>query len=258
MIRPISTSIYSYNNRQVTFKAHPDFDKLSKDYEIKASSYFRRGTAYGSESEEYIDIVEVFEDLFANNTIPKTMLIAGIGDSQEPFSYLATIKQIIKDRKLKDSLDLRIVDLQSKPTTNKLFENSFFDHTWKPEYARDSFVIDKDNCGRFYSCHYRVNDEIFNFLNTTYKDKYKSHWDTRVQEDIKNYQSCSFDVISMNNIIPYIIDKGQIEETLKNIHRIIKPNGIFITDPYKHSYFEEAAVRHSFTEIADGIYKKIK
>ena len=57
MIRPISTAIYSYNNRQVTFKAHPDFDKLSKDYEIKASSYFRRGTAYGSESEEYIDIV---------------------------------------------------------------------------------------------------------------------------------------------------------------------------------------------------------
>lgn len=256
MIRPICPKIYSYSYPKVAFKAHPDFDELSKDYEIKASSYFRRGFFYGSPSDKYQDIVNVFQDVFANDTKAKTMLIGGIGDSQEPFSYLATIKQIIKDRKLKDALDLRIVDLQSKPKTKDLFENSFFDHSWEPAYARSSFVIDKDNYERFDTCYYRVNDEIFNFLKMTYNDSYKSHWDTRIQEDIKNYPTESFDIISMNNTLPYIRDQEKIDETLRHIYRILKPNGIFITDPCLYSNMEMSNVTKNCIEIAEGIYKK--
>ena len=30
----------SSNNNKTTFRAHPDFNRLAKDYEILASSYF--------------------------------------------------------------------------------------------------------------------------------------------------------------------------------------------------------------------------
>lgn len=256
MITPIRINTHIYNYKKPTFKAHPDFDELSKDYEIKASSYFRRGLFYGSPSDKYQDIVNVFQDIFTNDAKIKKMLIGGIGDSQESFSYLATIKQIIKDRRLRDALDLRIIDLQSKPTTKKLFKDSFFDHSWEPRYALSSFVIDKDNYESFDTCYYRVNDEIFNFLKMTYNDSHKSHWDTRIQEDIKNYPTESFDIISMNNTLPYIRDQEKIDETLRHIYRILKPNGIFITDPCLYSNMEMSNVRKNCIEIAEGIYKK--
>ena len=44
------------------------------------------------------------------------MLIAGIGKSQEPFSYLSTLKSLFKNKKLTDILKLKTIDLQSKLT----------------------------------------------------------------------------------------------------------------------------------------------
>ena len=78
---------------------------LQKQYQITASSYFRRGPYYGSANDNFQNIINVFQTIFDKNIKqPIKMLIVGIGDSQEPFSYLAVIKNIIKYQNLSSIL----------------------------------------------------------------------------------------------------------------------------------------------------------
>lgn len=109
------------NYNEVTKKAHPDFYEISQyNLSLRASSFFRRGVVLG-ETSYFKDVIDVFSTLFNKNTNDKkSMLIVGIGRSQEPFSYLASIKELIKDKKLKNVLNLQTVDLQAKPTKNIL------------------------------------------------------------------------------------------------------------------------------------------
>ena len=114
---PITT--YSYNSNinrkpKPSFTAHPDFYK----YNSTQSCYFRRGVVV-LPSPKYTDIVDIFCEVFDKNvTTPQDMLIIGIGNSQETFSYLASIKGIIKNRPLNKNVDLYIVDLQLKSDIN--------------------------------------------------------------------------------------------------------------------------------------------
>ena len=260
MILPISpfNNITSTKNSKLSFKAHPDFIKLSKNYNITASSYFRRGQAYGSADENFIDIVKLFEKIFTKQIkAPLKMLIGGIGESQEPFSYLAVIKNIIKDKNICDVLDLNIIDLQSKPIKKNLFKNSYYEYSHQPEFAANSFIKDyKDNI-IFNSLpgYYRVNDDIFNFLNKTYSDHTKSKWESRLQETIIKYNSSEFDIISVNNIIGYIDNSTERINTLKNIYRSLKENGILITDPNPY-FIEQAGLSDKLKLLKDGIYQK--
>lgn len=102
-------------------------------------------------------------------------------------------------------------------------------------------------------CHYRVNDEIFDFLNDTYAKN--SLWDTRLQESIKTFSNEEFDLISVNNTLGYIIDKYTRINTLKDIYRTLKKDGIFVTDTY-NDYIEEANLPDQFLTITNGILKK--
>ena len=240
--------------KKINFKAHPDFINLKRDYEIVASSFFRRGCCYGSPSKNFVDVENCLRQIFTNLKDKKTMLIAGIGESQEPFSELAVIKDALGKRPLKKSLDLHIIDLQSKPDKKTLFRQSFYNSPFEPDYVPKSFVKDEGLKYGFKAwMHYRVNNEIFKFLKSTYKDSKKSLWDTRLQEAIKEYPKESFDVISINNTIGYIQDDDVIVETMKNIIRILKKGGTFITDP--SSDFNEV-IKNNVTEIYRGIFMK--
>ena len=255
-ISSINTNYSNYYKKayNASFKAHPDFYKLSKNFDVTASSFFRRGQLFGIPSDDFEDIVTLFDDVFQKDTKQK-MLIVGIGESQEPFSYLATIKSLYPDKKLTDMLNLKTVDLQSKPSTQQLFSDSYFEYRYQPDYAPSSFVMDVRRGIKYPSSYsyYRVNDEIFNFLDDTYKKN--SLWDTRVQDAIKTFPDEEYDVISINNTISYIADKDTRIDTLKNVHRTLKKGGVFITDPYLN-FIDEANLSDSFIKCAKGIYKK--
>ena len=251
----LNTTFSNQNYKQKTFKAHKDFDILAKDYEICASSYFRRGGFYGSPSNDFVDVIKAVNGNFCLNKNKKNILIAGIGESQEPFSLLAVIKSLTKEKTLKDTVDLNIIDLQSKPEDKKLFEQSYFDCGYQPTYVKDSFI--KDN-GSKYGLDiwkkYRVNDEIFDFLKQTYQNPNKSHWESRIQEVVKEIPSESFDIISINNTLGYIKDKDTIVDTLNNIMRIMKKDGVFITDMYSRFNY---ILKNKMLEIYKGIFKKL-
>lgn len=248
------------NYNEVTKKAHPDFYEISKyNLSLRASSFFRRGVVLG-ETSYFKDVVDVFSTLFNKNTNDKkSILIVGIGRSQEPFSYLASIKELIKDKKLKDVLNLQTVDLQAKPTKNILLSCTHYGGFWgkEPMFAKSSFIKYAQMYGdTVLQTGFRVDDEIFDYLYKTYNNKSKSKWATRIQDDIKNYPDNSFDVLSMNNVLGYIEDDDEYYSTIKNMPRIVKPNGFIITDTICENLFQKVGVDKMLTKISDGIFKK--
>lgn len=248
------------NYNEVTKKAHPDFYEISQyNLSLRASSFFRRGVVLG-ETSYFKDIIDVFSTLFNKNTNDKkSILIVGIGRSQEPFSYLASIKELIKNKKLKDVLNLQTVDLQAKPTKNILLSCTHYGGFWgkEPMFAKSSFIKYAQMYGdTVLQTGFRVNDEIFDYLYKTYNNKSKSKWATRIQDDIKNYPDNSFDVLSMNNVLGYIEDDDEYYSTIKNMPRIVKPNGFIITDTICENLFQKVGVDKMLTKISDGIFKK--
>ena len=246
------------NYNEVTKKAHPDFYEISQyNLSLRASSFFRRGVVLG-ETSYFKDVVDVFSTLFNKNTNDKkSILIVGIGRSQEPFSYLASIKELIKDKKLKDVLNLQTVDLQAKPTKNILLSCTHYGGFWgkEPMFAKSSFIKYAQMYGdTVLQTGFRVNDEIFDYLYKTYNNK--SKWATRIQDDIKNYPDNSFDVLSMNNVLGYIEDDDEYYSTIKNMPRIVKPNGFIITDTICENLFQKVGVDKMLTKISAGIFKK--
>lgn len=251
-------TIENYN--EVTKKAHPDFYEISQyNISLRASSFFRRGVVLG-ETSYFKDVIDVFSTLFNKNTNDKkSILIVGIGRSQEPFSYLALIKELIKDKKLKDVLNLQTVDLQAKPTKNILLSCTHYGGFWgkEPMFAKSSFIKYAQMYGdTVLQTGFRVNDEIFDYLYKTYNNKSKSKWATRIQDDIKNYPDNSFDVLSMNNVLGYIEDDDEYYSTIKNMPRIVKPNGFIITDTICENLFQKVGVDKMLTKISAGIFKK--
>lgn len=248
------------NYNEVTKKAHPDFYEISQyNLSLRASSFFRRGVVLG-ETSYFKDVIDVFSTLFNKNTNDKkSILIVGIGRSQEPFSYLASIKELIKDKKLKDVLNLQTVDLQAMPTKNILLSCTHYGGFWgkEPIFAKSSFIKYAQMYGdTVLQTGFRVNDEIFDYLYKTYNNKSKSKWATRIQDDIKNYPDNSFDVLSMNNVLGYIEDDDEYYSTIKNMPRIVKPNGFIITDTICENLFQKVGVDKMLTKISAGIFKK--
>lgn len=245
------------SKKQISYKAHPDYIRLAKDYNVNASSFFRRGDFYGSPSDEFVDVINILRSIFEKiNFPPKRMLIAGIGNSQEPFSLLAVIKSLIKDSPLESALELHIVDLQSKPSDRKLLEQSYFDNPIMalPSYAKGSFIKDDgEKYGLESYKRFRVNDDIFDFLKQTYNNQKKSHWNSRIQDAVKNFNDTQFDIVSINNTLGYIGDKNAVTDTLNHINRILRKDGVFITDPYRKC----DNLRTTMVEEYKGIYRKL-
>ncbi len=278
-IYPIkNTNTSKYYQKKLNFTAHPDFYKFNSTQ----SCYFRRGVVALANNKYYDDIENLFCKIYqSKSNKPKKMLIIGVGNSQEPFSYMASIKGIIHDSPLNKNVDLYIVDLQSKPEYNKLrldaFPNLYPFETF-PKYAGKSFIKDvkyphseidiKDLPPlEYYIYHkmhetyspskeYRVNDEILNFVNETYNNCEKAKWDSRIQEVITDYSDNEFDIVSANNVFGYLSDDDYLK-TLKHIKRIMKTtDGYFISDPYFQDV-QNSEVLSTFRNLYLGIYQKI-
>jgi len=166
-MKVVSVQTYNYAIRkQPNFNAHPDLRILKKNYpeQYLLSSWFRHGLSVFN-AEDYQNVIECLDSLDWSSK--NRMLIAGIGNSQEPFSDLAVIKDITK-KPLEEVLDLHIIDLQNKPNSIKLYLQSFYDRKRAPFYASDSFV-ETQEYRKFFglSPKYRVKDEILEYLKST-------------------------------------------------------------------------------------------
>ena len=261
-----SVKEYYYGNKttkEAQPEHHPDFYELKKKYDILASSYFRRGGCYGSPSDEFIDIIHSLKIFFNQYTLPYLknnkvkMIVGGIGESQEPYSLLATVKSLAREEELKNILDMYTVDLQGKPSEDNLFKQSYYDNWGEPMFVASSFIKDD---GSKYNLpgykKYRVSDDIFEYLQNTYNNPEKAKWQTKIQDALKEYPDEEFDIISINNTLGYILDKNELIEAVNNIFRTLKPGGIFISDN-RLSLYSEIFTPENSIRIHTGIYKKL-
>ena len=218
----------------MSFKAHPDLALLKNKYpeQYNVSCYFRH-SIFALPGNEYKRIIKTLYDVFKSSPEKKSMLIGGIGDSQEPFSLLAVIKNITK-KPLDEVLDLHIVDIKDKPDSKLLFQQSYYDGLHAPLFAKNSFIETKKYRKLFgLEPKYRVDDEIYDYLKKTYDDAQKSKWETRIQDAVKEYPNEKFNIVSINNVLQYIDNLSIIKTTLKNVVRTMKPKGVFFTDTFE-------------------------
>ena len=241
---------------------HPDFYKLNQD-SVLASSYFRRGGWYGSPCDDFIYVIKALKIVFHSGLFSffkeyekVKMLVGGIGESQEPFSLLATVKNLIGNEKISDLLDMHTVDLQGQPTESTLFKQSFYDSVGEPRFVKSSFV--EDDAVQYdlpsYVSH-RVSDEIFEYLSDVYNNHEKAKWQTRIQDALKEYPDRDFDVVSINNTLIYVKEEERID-CVKNIFRVLRMGGIFISDNRPEGYKEVFTPENS-VEIYPGIFQKL-
>lgn len=243
----ISTQSFCYNcnqnyhsNNSVNFKNHPDFDRLeNKGLPIMMSTYYRY---------DFQKITNIFRGLCMNRNTPIKLLIAGVADNQEPFSYLTMFRTINRDKPIDEVVDLHIIDLQSKPTSEKLFGDSLISRK-PPVYIE---------YGYWYNQHYkrcRVDDDLFEYLLATYNNPEKSKWETRLQEQIKDYPENYFDVISANSVLHYI-DWNERKPTYDNMCKKTAKDGYIFTcedDTYAHNSTYNNMLQR---QRCIGIYKK--
>ena len=83
------------------------------------------------------------------------------------------------------------------------------------------------------------------------KNKKRASW---IQEEIKNYKNETFDTISINNVLGYITNDDEYYETIRNLPRIVKPEGYIITDDMCEHEFKKLGI--NLTKICYGIFKK--
>lgn len=238
--------------RNINFCARPEYDRLASEFSVRASNYFRRGGCYGCASEEFKNVVDVIKLVCSNNKKPK-ILIAGIGEAQEPFSILAVIRDTHKRKPLESVVDLNCVDLQPKISDSDLDNYAYCD-SLEPMFAKRSFDYVENPTYRSYY-PYKVKPEIQDYLRGVFDDESRTKWDTKIEDFSAQCPAESYDMITFNNTLGYIEGKDKVLETMGNICRILKPNGILITDPYDQ-YREMFPVLSNFKKISDGIWQK--
>lgn len=236
--------------RNINFCARPEYERLTS--EVRASNYFRRGGFYGSASEEFRNVVDAVKLLFSNNKKPK-ILIAGIGQAQEPFSILAVIRDIHKRKPLESVVDLNCVDLQPKISDSDLDNYAYCD-SCDPMFAKGSFdYVENPTYKPYY--RYKVKPEIQAHLRKVFDDESSTKWDTKIEDFSDQCPAESYDMITFNNTLGYVEGEDKQHKTMENICRILKPNGILITDPYDQ-YKEMFPAMRDFEKISDGIWRK--
>lgn len=217
--------------------------KLSSD--IRTSGYFRM---YG----EFEGIINALKLIYQRVSRPK-ILIVGVGRAQEPFSILAVIKNMFKGKTIESCVDLNCVDLQPKISGEKLKKYSILDRDATPDLAPDAFEPFLEN-GNDKIVSHRVKSELERYLGDVFNDPKKTKWDTKIQDFSAACAQDTYDMITMNNVLDYIAEPEK-EQVIKNLARMIKPNGILVTDAIYEPYVSRW-LRTDFKVIAKGVWQK--
>ena len=244
--------------KNITFAARPEYDILDKneDLDVRASHYFRRGKLLGSQKEEFKDVIDAIKLVFSDNQKPK-ILIVGIGKAQEPFSILATIKNLVKNKPLNSVVDLNCVDLQPKISDVDLQKYAQLKFNSKPLFAKNSFdrVKDPKYQGYYY---YKVKSGIFNYLKKVFDNPTKTKWDTKIEEFSASCPPKTYDMISINNTLGYLKDLETKKTTMNNLSKLLKINGVLITDVDDSFYRQIYTCLSDFKNLNPGIWQKLR
>ena len=210
-----------------------DFVDINKGL-VKTSAFFRRGSNGYSNNEAFKNIIDAIKPIFSSVSKPK-LLIVGVANAEEPFSYLTAIKDFSGNKPLEELVDLHCVDLQSKISSKDLEQYAYFGFNDRPAFAKDCF---ERVAHPYYPSEslYQVKHEIIKHLDGVFNDSEKTKWNTDIVDFSSQCQANKYDIVSINNVLYYLADESAQASTLENITRMLKKGGVLVTDP-KDNYY---------------------
>lgn len=235
---------FAQSRPNITFRARAENEQLPD-----ISRFFRR------DGGTFDDVINSIKLVFMRETKPK-ILIVGVGKAQEPFSYLAVIKDLFKNKALESTVDLNCVDLRSKISDADLDNYAYCDRDFSPKFAKDSFdYIEKPTNKSFQ--HYKVKPDILEYLKKVFNSPQKTRWNTGIEEFSAACPENTYNLVSMNNVLTYIKDEDAKTKVLNNISKMLKPGGVLITDKYDPSGNAFKCL-NAFKNLAPGIWQKLR
>lgn len=171
---------------------------------LHRSEFFRH-------KEDYDFFIELVNDAIENGK-PLKFLEIGVGNMEEPVSFLATAYANSNGMKLEDIVDMEIVELEKKENRNtnyRLGKKLFFDSpsVKPPKTCENSFsLIDGE---------YEVADEIKEYLSRRIDDESKAHFNTPI-ENFASSTNTKYDVVACNNVLQHMGGHESYESPLKN------------------------------------------
>lgn len=226
-----------------------ELKRMQRTYDIPTCSLlFRR-----NENRLFVAIANAIKKVCYQNSKP-SMLIVGVGNGEEPISYLTTIKTLFPTKPLYDVVDLNCVDILSKVDESELIEHAKLPSgSPLPTYAKKGFHLVTDPIS--HSRKFLPQPEILNFLGKVFDQS--TQWETKIESFAAKAADDSYHLISMNNVLCYIESADVRKKLMEDITRILKPNGILITDPVDKDYKSFFKCLENFINIAPGIWKKV-
>jgi chemotaxis methyl-accepting protein methylase len=273
----VATQTFGSNDRfaqlaKSTIRVHMDGDLLLG---VISSTWFRRGSSYGSGSDAYQDVIDTLKQVLKTPNTPKVLAV-GVANGEEPFSILSTTAHLTKQKPLEEVLDLHCVDLRSK------LPNHFIDKKVSPDLNNNRYIekfaptsfdseLRLDSQGKPFSDYYRcdgalakryvVKPHILEYLKKVFNDcdttnpQAKTHWNTHIVDFAKKSDDATYDLISFNNVAVYL-NKEEFADAYSNLCRMIKPGGFIITDPYGDEQYKTMDCFKEFTKFRDGIWQR--
>lgn len=240
-----SNNIINHKNKQkITFAARKEYVDYDNSFDVRASNWFRRSRFYGPQSEDFQHIINTLADIYKNK-LKINLLIVGIGQGQEPLSFLTSIKALNPRKKLKNVVNLSCVDLQPKDLDEKEWKISNFDKddTYFPQMFTKN---PNDYCG------YPLT-EISDYYRNTLNDPAKSKFDTFAIEFARESKPKIYDVVSCNNTLIYGKSRREGLQSLRGLAKIVKTGGVLITDAFVEF---DKVLSKNFKKLYPGIHRK--
>lgn len=245
---PQYNSSVSFGARHIS--SNPLYEQREDKFiEIKKSAWYRV-----EGEEKFKQTIKAIESVFKAKAKPR-ILLAGVANLEEPFSYLTVIKDILrgdsarKNKYLDEVVDLCCIDAQAPISQDRIEKLSYLRGYDSPPYAKSSFVKE--------GSRYRVSQEILEFLSEVLGDPSSTHWNTFLE----NFsQDCArskapkdrFDLISCKNVLCYMNDRMK-RCTAEHLCDMLNPGGIIITDEH-----QSHLIPAGFKRLGAGIFQKLK
>jgi len=234
---------------------------------LDRSEFFRH-------EKDYVFFIKLVSDAIKNGK-PFKFLEIGVGNMEEPVSFLATAHTNSEGVKLEDLVDMEIVELEKKENRSanyRLGKNLFFDHPIKPPKACESSFS-------LINGEYEASNEIKEYLLRRIDDESKTHFNTPI-ENFAESTNIKYDVVACNNVLQHLGGQEYYENPLKNnngdytryynellkILNLLKEGGIIfihtaLSPTNKDGGAEKVLTQlpnfsDDFEKLAPGIYRK--
>lgn len=218
--KPISYQ--AKNKPEISFCARPEYDILTRySSHPRYSFHFRF-------SEELNAVLKSVEDTYKLEKQPK-FLIIGIGQGQELHSVIAGIKSIFPNKELRKVVNIDCVDLQPELPKEEFIKQNYITREigFLPENIKETFYRSYDNPSYI---QYKFKQDIIDCAYDTLYNGKNTKWDTKAEDFVTDCAPAKYNIVFMNNVLMYMEDTLEKRNIIKNIDKILKPNGFIITD----------------------------